>query len=100
MPRRNPRQRDAARVTAPPRSDWLTVADVLRALGGVRPQRVRFSPPAGQATEKDLVRIQAHEKRHYELIDGILVEKIMGAPESCLTSDLDYALRRYLEKHD
>jgi Uma2 family endonuclease len=77
-----------------------SLADVLHELGGVAPERIRAWPPLGKATERDLVRIQRREKRHFELVDGTLVEKIMGAPESCLTSNLDFAFRTHLETHD
>jgi Uma2 family endonuclease len=78
---------------------WLTVADVLHDLG-VSPKRVRVKPPPGEATEADLIRIQTHEKRHYELVDGVLVEKIMGAPQACITPDLIFAVKLYLREND
>jgi Uma2 family endonuclease len=100
MPRRNQRQASAARIALPPRSRTLTLADVLHELGGVAPERVRAWPPLGKATERDLIRIQRREKRNYELVDGTLVEKIMGAPEACLTLDLNFALKLHLQKQD
>ena len=79
MPRKDHRQASVARVTRAPGAGCLTMADLLHDLGGVAPERVRAWPPPGQATEKDLIRIQRREKRNYELVDGTLVEKIMGA---------------------
>jgi Uma2 family endonuclease len=79
---------------------WLTFADLLHDLGDVAPERVRMKPLPGQATEADLIRIQTHEKRHYELVDGVLVEKIMGAPQSCITFVLSHRLGAYLDHHD
>jgi Uma2 family endonuclease len=79
---------------------WLTFADLLHDLGDVAPERVRMRPLPGQATEADLIRIQAHEKRHYELVDGVLVEKIMGAPQSCITSVLDRRVGTFVEDRD
>jgi Uma2 family endonuclease len=71
-----------------------TVADLLRRLGGISPKRIRLHPPPGKATERDVVWLDDHEDRLYELEDGVLVEKVMGALESFLTC----ALIRYLEE--
>jgi hypothetical protein len=35
-------------------------------------------PAPGTATAEDVARIRDQEKRLYELVDGILVEKAMG----------------------
>jgi Uma2 family endonuclease len=79
---------------------WTSLADLLHDLGDVAAERVCARPSPGRATEKDLIRIQTHEDRHCELIDGVLVEKIMGYPESCLTLDLDFAVKLYLRDND
>src|SRR5687768_11102124 len=65
-----------------------SLADVLAKLGDIDPRRVRAYPPIGTATEADLLRIHAREDRLYELVDGILVEKVMSFPESALACDL------------
>jgi Uma2 family endonuclease len=88
------------RTHTPPTNGWLTLADILHDLGDIDPQRVLARPFPGQATEADLIRIQTHEDRHCELVDGVLVEKAMGYPESCLTGDLYFALRLYLQDND
>lgn len=89
---------------SPPRpiktNGWLTLADVLRDLGGVSPKRIRFHPPPGRATEADRIRIQTHENRHYELVDGVLVEKIMGAPQAYLALVLARHVGNHVEDHD
>ncbi|MBL8848933.1 MAG: Uma2 family endonuclease [Planctomycetaceae bacterium] len=54
-----------------------TFADLLERLGGVPPERIRLQPPPGTATEAD-----ALANEHCELIDGVLVEKAMGYPDS------------------
>ena len=61
-----------------------TLADLLEQLGGLAPDRVRFRPPPGTATEKDVLEVEAHEDRLCELVDGVLVEKAMGWRESIL----------------
>jgi Uma2 family endonuclease len=88
------------RTKATGTNGWLTLADVLHDLGGVSPKRIRLRPPPGKATEADLIRIQAHEKRHYELVDGVLVEKVMGAPQACVTSDLIFSVKLFLREND
>lgn len=69
-----------------------TVADLLTQLGSIAPQRVRFRPLPGTATEKDVLDIQAREDRLCELVDGVLVEKGMGFRESFLAIALSATL--------
>ena len=79
--------------------DPPTIADLLRDLGGISPQRIRLRPAPGRATEKDVVRIEEKEDRLYELIDGVLVEKVMGAKESLLACILIRLLGNYLDRN-
>jgi Uma2 family endonuclease len=88
------------RTTAIRTNGWQTLADVLHDLGGVSLKRIRMRPPPGKATEADLIRIQTHEKRLYELVYGVLVEKVMGAPQACITSDLVFAVKLFLRDND
>lgn len=62
----------------------VTLADLLEQLGGIAPDRVRFRPAPGTATEQDVLAIHDREGRLYELVDGVLVEKAMGLRESLL----------------
>ena len=73
-----------------------TIADLLHDLGGISPKRIRLRPAPGRATEKDVLRIEAQEDRLFELIDGVLVEKVMGAKESLLAMELGYHLKSFL----
>ena len=59
-------------------------ADLLNQLGGISPTRVRLRPPPGLATEDDIAAIDIHIERACELIDGVLVEKVLGFCESFL----------------
>jgi Uma2 family endonuclease len=77
-----------------------TFADVLEHLGGIDPRRVRASPPPGKATEKDVLRLLDHENRLFELVDGVLVEKVMGLMESALAVDIASALNPFVRQHD
>lgn len=62
-----------------------TLADLVHRLGDIPLHRIRMQPPPGTATEFDLVAAgDCREKRLCELVDGVLVEKDMGAFESFL----------------
>src|SRR5690349_15593117 len=74
-----------------------TLADVLARLGDVPPERVLVSPGPGKATEADLLEeAEGAEGRLCELIDGTLVEKAMGAPESLLAVEVAGLLRDFV----
>jgi Uma2 family endonuclease len=77
-----------------------TFADLLDELGGISPSRVRFRPSPGQATEKDVIRIEAKENRLFELVDGALVEKATGATEALLASFVVHFFWDFLRDHD
>jgi Uma2 family endonuclease len=62
-----------------------TLAELLHELGDVPAHRVRLYPYPGTATEADAIRVTSTE-RPCELINGTLVEKAMGVPESFLAS--------------
>jgi Uma2 family endonuclease len=83
-----------ATLTAPPATE--TLADLLDRLGGISPSRVRFLPSPGTATEKDVLDLACRESRHYELVDGTLVEKAMGFRESLLAGFILSMLRSWV----
>jgi Uma2 family endonuclease len=62
-----------------------TLADLMKRLGDVPLDRVRFQPPPGTATVADVLEIQEKEGRLCELIEGVLLEKTAGLKESRLT---------------
>ena len=75
-----------------------TLADFIDRLGGISPSRVRFHPLPGTATEADLLKVIAKRSgRIYELVDGTLVEKVMGYRESFLAGTLLMLLRRHVD---
>jgi Uma2 family endonuclease len=76
-----------------------TLADLLHELGDVPLSRIRRYPYPGTATVKDVERIQAEEKRYFELVDGVLVEKAMGYWESILASKFIWHLENYSRSH-
>jgi Uma2 family endonuclease len=77
-----------------------TIADALKQLGDISPHRVRMNPPPGTATERDLLAVLDHTNRLCELVDGILVEKIMGYEEGHLALWLGGLLSLFAEEHD
>jgi Uma2 family endonuclease len=81
----------------PPEIDQAeSLADLLDRLGNVPLKRIRYRPYPGTATENDLLAARVHGKPLCELIEGVLVEKAMGMPESYLASLLVYALNGFI----
>ncbi|MBX9625173.1 MAG: Uma2 family endonuclease [Gemmataceae bacterium] len=78
-----------------------TVSDLLDRLGGIPASRVRLKPAPGTATEADLIAaLDGEPKLLCELIDGVLVEKAVGAPEGLQGGLLSRRLGNYAEDHD
>ena len=77
-----------------------TIADLLARLGDIPAERVRFHPAPGTATERDVIAIHDRENRLFELVDGTLVEKVVGFDESIYAVYLAGSLLKYLETHD
>lgn len=73
-----------------------SIGDLLRRVGGVPADRVRFYPTPRTATVDDVVRIHDAEGVLCELIDGVLVEKTMGLKESCLALFLGGLLHAFV----
>jgi Uma2 family endonuclease len=64
-------------------------ADVLRHLGDVAPDRIRWEPHPGTATVADLVAVNDRKDGPAcELVEGFLVEKAVGYSESLLAARL------------
>ena len=72
-----------------------TMADVLKRLGDVSADRVLAHPQPGTATEDDLLGLPGDVRRMCELVDGTLVVKAMGAPESAIAAVLLMILGRH-----
>lgn len=73
-----------------------TLADLMRRLGDVPLERVRLHPALGTATVQDVIEIEAKEDKLCELIDGVLVEKVMGYPESVLALHIGTLLNNFV----
>ncbi len=78
-----------------------TLAELMDRLGNVPLDRIRMIPVPGTATVDDVLRLCDREpKRLCELIDGVLVEKVMGHEEARLATWLGIHLGKFLEEHD
>jgi Uma2 family endonuclease len=69
------------KAIAEPRS----LGDLIRGLGGIPLSRILAIPAPGTATESDVRDATRRYNRLYELVDGALVEKVMGYSESLFT---------------
>ncbi len=72
----------------PTLSPIRTLADLLKRLGGIPLDRIRFRPYPGTATVQDVIDIHESEKKLCELVEGVLLEKTMGYIESSLAISL------------
>ncbi|MGL6097024.1 MAG: Uma2 family endonuclease [Fimbriiglobus sp.] len=94
MPRSAPAPKPRPKPPKPPQ--YETLADLLHALGGIPPERVRLDPAPGTATEKDVIRwLEAADKRLYELVDGTLVEKAMSTDAAFVAGVVVQQLRNH-----
>lgn len=74
-----------------------TLSDYLTQLGGISADRVRLSPPPGQATFADCVAANEHEPRGLcELVDGTLVEKAVGYEASIVGATILAILKMFV----
>ncbi len=80
----------------PQRKVW-TVADLYRRFGPIPFERIRQNPPPGCGTVDDVVRLNDHEDRLYELVDSILVEKTVGFEESRIGMKIGRLLGNFVD---
>ncbi len=76
-----------------------TLADLLHQLGDISPQRIRWRPFPGTATEEDADRLTEATQRICELVEGVLVEKPMGTWESFLAGDIIADMQMFVKPH-
>ena len=82
-------------LSPPPKIE--NFGELLDRLGGIAPSRIRLVPPPGRAKERHVVEINDRENRLFELVDGVLVEKAMGALEALLAGLLVHHIWDFLE---
>lgn len=86
-----------ARASSGIASPFRTAADWWDALGHVPVERIVFDPLPGTATEDDVTRLDDHEDRLCELVDGTLVEKPTGLEESAIALLIGHLLISYVK---
>ena len=79
-------------------ADGWTAVDLVERFGAIPLSRVVQNPPPGTATEQDVIDFDDHQDRLCELIDGTLVEKTVGAYESCLAAVLIRLLGNFVAR--
>ncbi|MFT3878814.1 MAG: Uma2 family endonuclease [Gemmatales bacterium] len=78
-----------------------TLADLVHELGDVPLHRILLTPAPGTATESDLIRLMDGEpKQLCELVNGTLVEKVMGLDESSMSMTLGAYLVMFVNEHN
>jgi Uma2 family endonuclease len=82
-------------MAAKPLNKFETIDELLESLGGVSPGRVLLKPTPGTATVRHVARLLDIHKRKCELVDGTLVEKLMGLKESVVASRLSAHLTNW-----
>ena len=80
-------------------TNW-TLANLQEHLGGIPFERIRLYPPPGMATEEDALWLDDHEDCICELVDGVLVEKVMSTFESLLAATLIRLIGSFLDAND
>ncbi len=81
-----------------PRSPVM-MSRLLKRLGGISPSRVCMKPEPGTATVADVIRMEEKYNRLFELVEGTLVEKIMGFRESLVAGEIYYAVKTYIKQN-
>lgn len=74
----------------------LNLAELLDRFGPMPAGRIRSDPAPGTATAQDVLTIHAREKRLCELVDAVLLEKVMGYDESVLAVEIASLLRNFV----
>jgi Uma2 family endonuclease len=74
-----------------------TPLDLAQRFGDIPLWRIAFDPPPGQATEEECILINQQSQRLCELVDGTLIEKVMGTYESLIAGRLLTRFNNYLD---
>src|SRR5688572_24742737 len=76
-------------------AEFEMMGDLLESLGGISASRVRLTPAPGTATVRDVIRLLDRHKRKFELVNGTLVEKVMGLGESVVAIEIGFVLKEW-----
>jgi Uma2 family endonuclease len=74
-----------------------TAVELAERFGPISLDRIVTTPAPGLATEEDAVELNERHQRPCELVDGILVEKVMGAYESMLAVEIARLLKNFVK---
>lgn len=74
----------------------LNLAELLDRFGPMPAGRIRNDPAPGTATAKDVLAIHDREKKLCELVDAVLLEKVMGYDESVLAIEIAHLLKNFI----
>ena len=74
----------------------LNLAELLDRFGPMPAGRIRNDPAPGTATAKDVLAIHGREKKLCELVDAVLLEKVMGYEESVLAIEIANLLKNFI----
>jgi Uma2 family endonuclease len=85
--------------TIAPDTEW-TLERLMDMFGPIPFSRIRSDPPPGYGTEEDVVEIRNKERRLYELIDGVLLEKPMSYRESVIAIFLSRVIGNFVAERD
>lgn len=70
-------------------------------IGSVPLSRIRTNPAPGTATEQHVIEGRDGPHKHlFELVDGVLVEKVMGSPEAFLGGRLFRIIGDYADEYE
>lgn len=95
-----PGEHTMATVPSSLSSPFVTFGHVVASLPDIPLSRIRVAPLPGTATEADVLAVRNKDKSLCELIDGVLVEKAMGAYESLLALEIATLLKAFVKQHD
>jgi Uma2 family endonuclease len=73
-----------------------TPLDLAKRFGDMPLWRISFDPPPGEASEEECIKINERADRLCELVDGTLIEKVMGSFESLIASNIVTEFNNYL----
>lgn len=97
--RGGPKNRRASKFNGKVSLPKWTLADLLTRLGDVAPERIRLDVWPGHVTDEDCTESKDRFGRLCEMVDGVLVEKIMGWDEGRVAFELARLIGDYLDDH-
>ena len=76
-----------------------TPIELAKRYGDIPLWRICFDPRPGYATEEECILINERSERLCELVDGTLIEKVMGSYESLIAGNIITEINLYLRKN-